>query len=642
MFFYIFIIRGFKLNKREKLLKHFKFVVIFLIVSIIFECMIYAYNVCINNFYNHRNLIGNDPIEIRTDELDISEVDEYGYVAITYEHELKNVSNVKLITKEPNQDIYMRFFYNGSEKFFPKSNKEETEFKVYLDTQSDIDGFKIIYYAPQLERENIDRIIVNDNLDYMPKTTFSWKNILICFMLLLLIYLIINVFKYLKEKKIKVSTAFVILALFLGSIFCFANVLLSKYDEHAHFWRAYELSTGTIVSGTGNELPESIFEVVIDENGVYQIEDRASYEEMNENFEIELNEDNKTQKLVGATAGLSPFSYIPQLLGITMGRFLKLKPLIIALLGRFTNLIFYILLIAISIKLVPKEKWKDIIAIIGLLPMSINLAASLSPDAVIISTVILGISYILHLKFKKRKMVLKDALFIGIIFTIPIMCKIVYFPVLLLFFLIPKEKFKNIKQRVIFLFIILCITASAWIVWHKVPAPASEIAIRTNTEEQTNFILADPLRDGYVAVNTLIHNTPEYYSTMIGGWNTSITIISVFTVLLVWVTFGKDNNCVENEIYKFTKKEKILISVVCLISIALIFGGLYATWTRAQYLIVEGVQGRYFLPILFPILLIMEKDLFEYKFKNKNLTFIYLLLILYIPIFINTIEYFDK
>lgn len=69
---------------------------------------------------------------------------------------------------------------------------------------------------------------------------------------------------------------------------------------------------------------------------------------------------------------------------------------------------------------------------------------------------------------------------------------------------------------------------------------------------------------------------------------------------------------------------------------------MYATWTRAQFEIVEGVQGRYFLPILPLLLLILDSNLFKYKIKNRNLNIVYLIILLYIPIFINTIDYFNK
>ena len=87
------------MNKREKLLKHFKVIAILFVISIIFEGVIYAYNIFINKFYNQKNLTGNTPIEISNSELEFSEIDEYGYGAITYNKKLQSVSNVELITK---------------------------------------------------------------------------------------------------------------------------------------------------------------------------------------------------------------------------------------------------------------------------------------------------------------------------------------------------------------------------------------------------------------------------------------------------------------------------------------------------------------------------------------------------------------
>ena len=66
---------GIFLNKREKLLKHFKVIAILFVISIIFEGVIYAYNIFINKFYNQKNLTGNTPIEISNSELEFSEID---------------------------------------------------------------------------------------------------------------------------------------------------------------------------------------------------------------------------------------------------------------------------------------------------------------------------------------------------------------------------------------------------------------------------------------------------------------------------------------------------------------------------------------------------------------------------------------
>ena len=629
------------LSKKD-ILKHLKYLIILFILSVIFESVIFIYNNFINKFYDHRNLINNTSIEISKDELEISDVDEYGYAAISYDKKIENVSNIKLVTKEPNQDIYMRLFYNNEEQFIPKSNKDGTEFKVYLDEMKSIESFKIVYYAAQLNTSNIDKIIINDNLSYMPSTVFSVSNVLNCFAILFLIYITIVLYRFLKKKKIEVANIFLVLAILIGIISCTLNVFLAKYDEHAHFWRAYEISTGTIISGTGNKLPKSIFDVVIDENGIYQIEDIANYNNMKEKLKVSLDENSTCNNRVGATANLSPISYLPQLIGIILGRLLRLKPMLIVLMGRLTNLISYIVVMYTAIKLMPKEKWKDIIAIVGILPMSMYIAASLSPDAVIISTSMLSLSYIMKLKYGKQKVRWKESIILGILFMIPIMCKIVYLPMLMLFFLIPKEVFESKKTRYINFIIVVSITAFSLFIWNKLPAPESEIVIRINTEEQINFILSDLQRDLWVVRNTVIYNTSDYYSTMIGGWNTSCFTISIFFVMILFSVFGENTDYMNDKQYKLTKCNKIIMGIVFISAMALIFGGMYATWTRAQFEIVEGVQGRYFLPILPLLLLILDSNVFKYKIKNRNLNIVYLIILLYIPIFINTIDYFNK
>lgn len=556
---------------KKNILKHLKYLIILFIISIIFESAIFTYNNFINKFYNHRNLVNNASIEISKEELEFSDVDEYGYAAIIYDKKIENVSNIKLVTKEPNQDIYMRLFYNNEEKFIPKSNKEGTEFKVYLNEMKSIESFKIVYYATQLNTNNIDKIIINDNLSYMPSTEFSISNVLNCFAVLFLIYIVIVVYKFFKKKKIQVANIFLVLTTIIGIISCTLNVFLAKYDEHAHFWRAYEISTGTIISGTGNKLPKSIFDVVIDENGVYQIEDRANYNNMKEKFKINLEEDSRCNNRVGATANLSPISYLPQLIGITLGRLLKLKPMLIVLMGRLTNLICYIVIMYIAIRLMPKEKWKDIIAIIGILPMTMYIASSLSPDAVIISTSMLLLSYIMKLKYGEQKVKWKESIILGILFMIPIMCKIVYLPMLMLFFLIPKEVFESKKARYINFIIVVSITAFSLFIWNKLPAPESEIVIRINTEEQINFILSDLQRDLWVVRNTVIYNTSGYYTTMIGGWNTSSFTVSIFFIMILFSVFGENTDYMNDKQYRLTKLNKIIMGIVFISAMALIF-----------------------------------------------------------------------
>ena len=619
-----------------------KIIVIALLISIVLEGLLVVYSWGIRKLYARRHLINNEKIEIDISECSLSEQDEWGYKYLKYDKQtLNEVYNIELIMKRKNQDAYVRVIYNNTAELMRNSDNDKRVFKVYFPEPIKIDEFEIAFTEDKLNYDSMEKIIVNDNLEYANQKSFSIGQTLLFFIIITVLYLLIKNFKNikLKDNAISQESIFVIIALIIGTIFCYTNLVFTKYDEHAHFWRAYELSAGSIVSGEKEVLPQSIFDVIVDENGVYKIEDESSYGYTLDHIGLKLNPANTTKRLVGSTAKISPVSYLPQMIGITIGRLCGLNPIIIGIYGRFTNLFVYILLIYYAIKLLPNKKWKNILMIIALLPMSLNLAASLSPDALLISSSFLAISYILNLKYEKEKVKWKDIIILGLLIMISTMCKIVYMPIYLLLLLIPKEKFNNKTDRIIKAAVILLIILTPIIIWNKMPEPKAEVELRTNTTEQIYFTLSDPIRDVIVACNTLGLKTPEYLYTMVGGWNTPYIISSIFMVILLIAASYEEKNPDKNQL---NKKDKIIIMIVCGIIALLIFAGLYVTWSKAQSMIVEGVQGRYFLPILPLLMMLITNNLVKIDVKKTDLKKMIFMLLLYIPVIFKTIRYFCK
>ena len=628
---------------KDNIKRHLKNLMIIAFISILLEVLLLGYYFCINKLYTKRHLISNEPIEIDIQSLQLSEPDEWGYVYLHYNNKIENVYNVELIMKETTNDKYIRLFYDDTRVIMLKADKEQKIFKTYFGTPTDLEQFKIYFYKDDIRLEDIDKIVINDNLQYMPQLQFSIVNVLIFFAIICTLYIAIQFYKILQTKQLRIrkEKLFVIIGLIIGLIFCFVNLVLRKYDEHAHFWRAYELSAGNMISGTKQNIPKSIYDTVIDNDGVYHIENNTySYKEVLEHLKDKLDTDNSTYISPGTVTSLSLISYIPQTIGILIGRLLHLNPYIIAILGRITTLIYYLTLIYFAIKLMPKEKWKNILIVCSLLPMSITIAASLSPDAVIISTMILAIAYAFHLKYDKEEISLKDVVIFAVLCMIPTVCKVVYVFVILLFFTIPKDKYRCNKQRYKFFAIILCIVLVPLLLWNAISKSTVEIAIRTSQTEQIYFTLADPMRDLYTAANTIWNNTENYIFTMIGGWHTPYIIDCIFIIILAITTFGKNNNTKDEEI-NLLKNDKKIIFTICLLIIITIFVAMYVGYTRAEYTIVEGVQGRYFLPVLPLILILFETDLFNYKTNNLKAKYIIVMLLLYVPIISNIIRYFN-
>ena len=194
----------------------------------------------------------------------------------------------------------------------------------------------------------------------------------------ILIFLWIN-----KRKHIEISKIFLMLGIPLGIFMMLAIPLGNIPDERAHLARVYEISefhfTSEIKednSTCGRILPEEIYNL----NGY-----NYSYEEtMNNLFS---NSEKEMFVPFPNTSLYSVVSYIPQVIGIFIGKTLNLPIYITAYLGRISNFIIWTLLVYYAIKIVPY--CKKIILFIALMPITLQEAVSLSPDAFTFSTALL-------------------------------------------------------------------------------------------------------------------------------------------------------------------------------------------------------------------------------------------------------------
>ena len=144
------------------------------------------------------------------------------------------------------------------------------------------------------------------------------------------------------------------------------------------------------------------------------------------------------------------FTYCLSGLGISIGRLLGLNGILCILLGRLLNFILFVLCIAYCLRNTPI--FKSIFIFIGLLPITLQQAFSLSYDSIVLSLSLLIVSLTIQLFHDKKLNAKKWVLLIGsCILLIP--CKsFAYAPLVLapISFVLTKidfSKFKNKKGR---------------------------------------------------------------------------------------------------------------------------------------------------------------------------------------------------
>ncbi len=162
----------------------------------------------------------------------------------------------------------------------------------------------------------------------------------------------------------------------------------------------------------------------------------------------------------------SPICYLPQTAGIAVGRVFGLSPLGCFYLARVFVLLSYTALVFMALKVLPVGK--NVMMPLALLPMALGIAASLSSDVVLNGVAFLFIAYLLNQALKKSPRPLTGGevkIFLLLCAALALL-KPVYIPIVLLLLLLPAERFRDKKSRLLFLFGCIGLTVLVMAAWN--------------------------------------------------------------------------------------------------------------------------------------------------------------------------------
>lgn len=224
----------------------------------------------------------------------------------------------------------------------------------------------------------------------------------------------------------------------LGVTFTYVTPALVAPDEYTHLAAAYELASTwsgqTAADEDGNlllrECDAAHFGTKTGDIGVLAYKNEAIAETSEPGSPDVLTTHSEVK------AGQGSGSYLAQALGIRLTRAQGKNFYTMLLYGRLANLILYLLLAALAVWLAPTSLC-GLFACVALLPMPLQLAASLSPDAAVLGLVFSFTALCLRLRGEKAVWWQKILLIVLGGLTAP--GKAIYLPVILLCLLIPAE-----------------------------------------------------------------------------------------------------------------------------------------------------------------------------------------------------------
>jgi len=279
------------------------------------------------------------------------------------------------------------------------------------------------------------------------------------------------------------------------------------------------------------------------------------------------------------------------------------------------------------------------LAVIGLFPICLSLAASFSYDVFVITLSFIFIAMILKLIYSGECLEFKTAIPPIIVAVLLAPAKAIYLPLLLLLLLIPYKKYTNSKRVVTVILVALVIASLLWAAFNTNAlrssiGEASTISsvddasgllpsnetyeVANNNESKQTFTLSYILRHLpqtiLLVTRSFIELSGVWLQGLIGGRLGEIIAINIEVswiliislIFLVFFTLLEAED--EHDILK--KKPRVLMLFT---SLLVVFLSIFVciTWTPINYTTIFGVQGRYFVPVL---------PLFLLAIRQKNLT----------------------
>lgn len=403
---------------------------------------------------------------------------------------------------------------------------------------------------------------------------------------------------------------FAVVALLFGGILLVVIPPIQTPDEMAHFLRIYQISQFELTpsahgSALGGELPRSLNKTIelLDTHPSLRFHADVKYDihKTAAALHIPLNKQDKT--FISGLTSYSPFSYIPQALGVSIGSLFNLSPIVLMYIARLASLFTWVGLLFLTIKVMPFKKWAFVG--IGLLPMLIAQAVSPGIDAISVG---LGALYIaVVFKYKTQaEIAFKEWILLLLLGCLVALMKQTTIVVIGLVFVLKTSQFdvkkwKSMIKKTLAIGLPILVLAIWSIMVNKLNIGGSSGIAGQDGPAQIHYLLHHPLHFVQVLFNTFFTTWGDsIIGSFVGGFGWADTPLAAGFVNMGYIFIA----CMIFVNYEPVKKvlssvHKYAITLFIALFILGTCGALYVYYTPVDYPVIYGLQGRYFLLFLF-------------------------------------------
>ena len=329
-----------------------------------------------------------------------------------------------------------------------------------------------------------------------------------------------------------------------------------------------------------------------------------------------------------------PLPYLVQSISLRIGIALDLPPLFLLYLSRISGFLFWLTVVFLAVRLIPI--YKNTFAAVALLPSSLFINSGMTADSFTYGLCYLLFAYIMKLAYGKNtrpsgadKISVKAWLLLLIISLSITLSKVIYFPLLLLLFLISPTKFRPPWHKLTFIgslffanilvLVVMFSTMKNTFISYENYNPTYRENVQlnkgVNPTQQLDFIINSPIQFTKIALRSHLAYAPAAVVHCIGkfGWEKNYLPFWIVGLLILMLLAG--GFLESSESYSPTKNYRLIFLLAIVAIVGLFTIVIYMQWSPVRNPTIFALGGRYYLPLLPLFFLLLRLNQFKVNQK---------------------------
>ena len=405
----------------------------------------------------------------------------------------------------------------------------------------------------------------------------------------------------------RVEVSFLLLLLVVGLPMILLIPPGAGYDEEDHLVRVWELTAFSFIPGQMSpqemRYPTVFRDLMYRQQGSAGVIDADFWQS---HARIALYERGFIRREIDTKSVYSPALLLPQAIAMGLfGRIADLPALPAFYLCRLANLLSYLILTLVAIRLMPFGKW--ILLVLAASPMALFQAATITPDAISNGIGFLFIAGCLQVA-RVQEIGWREVRGLVFLVFLLFLAKLnLTALILLLFLLIPPSQFIERRLYVFLLIITLVLFLLEVAGWNLVASTNlnSLLLEEANPKGQLIYILGYPLTFLLTVVKDFAANGSLYLQGWINGygyyyWTPPQIVSWIYLLSLATIIFADSTS------EQVGKKYRVVFLLVFAAGYIATIVSLYLSFTPVGSDQIFGVQGRYLIPLSLPLILVLS------------------------------------